>query len=80
MTQKEHEDLKDRFTQPYDPYYNQRPYEVREEEEEIYKKLHKKTDFFYSWECVSLYDIRSTVDFVVKDREQLFALLTVLNH
>ena len=45
----------------------------------IYKKLTQKPNYFFAWECISLCIENATVDFAIKNRDQLFALLTVLN-
>jgi hypothetical protein len=36
-------------------------------------------DFFHPWQCISLHLVNSTVDFVVKNKDELFALIRVLN-
>ena len=41
-------------------------------------KLSKVDDLFYSWECVSLVLDTSTVDFVIKDTQNMLSLLHVL--
>ena len=44
------------------------------------KKLEGRRDFFYPWQCVTLLEENASIDLVVKDREECFALLTVLNY
>lgn len=43
-------------------------------------ELEKHANFFYAWECFTLSRAKSTVDFVIKDRKNLLALLHVAHH
>ena len=75
-------EIQDRFDgcKTYDPKFNFKSKEERLEIQENYEKVHLAQDFFHDWECVSIHINNATVDFVIKDREKLFALLHVLNH
>lgn len=44
------------------------------------KELEGHANFFYAWECFTLSRAKSTVDFVIKDRANLLALLHVAHH
>ena len=44
------------------------------------KELEKEPDFYYSWQCLTLSRAKSTVDFVVKNPEDLMALLHVSHY
>ena len=80
VTQLEQQERHHRFQRPYDPTIAQKCYEEQEEDNQEYEKLSGRKDFFFAWECVSLMGPNSTIDFVIKDQDQLFCLLTVLNH
>ena len=56
-----------------------KPNEIIEDEKIAYSKLFKRLDFFHPWQCISLHLNNSTVDFVVKDKLEMYALINVLN-
>jgi hypothetical protein len=70
----------ERYGKRYDPLFDFKPFEVIEQERELYEEMQRDKSFFYPWECLSLIANGTTIDFVVKDQAKLFALLSVLNH
>jgi hypothetical protein len=72
--------METRFDKPYDKDFGKRSFEEREDMQTEYNKINSQVDFFHPWYCVSLHVYNATVDFAIKDKNQLFALLHVLNH
>jgi hypothetical protein len=55
------------------------PKELIEDQQKAYDELNKNIEFFHPWQCISLHLKNSTLDLVVKDKSELFALITILN-
>ena len=69
-----------RFDLPYNPDYSRKSFEEIEEQRENQEKFRAIAEVFQPWDCVSLHINNSTVDFAVKDKQDMFALLHVLHH
>lgn len=64
----------------YEPDQGVKSFEEEEELKDDYERINANPSFFHAWNCVSLHMSNATVDFVIKDKNQCFALIHVLNH
>lgn len=55
------------------------PKEMIEDQQLQYDQLTKKIEFFHPWQCISLHLQNSTIDLVIKDKAEMFALINILN-
>ena len=55
------------------------PKELIEDQKLNYDKFTKKIEFFHPWQCISLHLQNSTIDLVIKDKTEMFALINILN-
>jgi hypothetical protein len=76
----EHAKSEDQFQKAYDPYFSRKSLEEREEAQMAYNKIYMQKDFFHPWNCISLHLKNATIDFTVKEKNEMFALIHVLNH